>query len=103
MGATVGFCWGCHRVTVDREHADSAKLTSFTSFVSQHWICDHPLGFNIDCCEACGDLFLKWVSKNDEVRIRPAPGTCCPEMKFENGFCIGCGKKLYKQIKSKRI
>ena len=24
--------------------------------------------------------------------IRPAPGTCCPEMNIVNGVCEGCGK-----------
>lgn len=25
--------------------------------------------------------------------IRPAPGTCCPDMKIINGVCSGCDTK----------
>jgi len=24
--------------------------------------------------------------------IRPAPGTCCPDMRIKDGVCQGCGK-----------
>ena len=57
------WCWGCKRATIDREHAGSQAQRDFIA-VSQHWICEQPVGFNLDCCVECGDLFLKWVKKH---------------------------------------
>ena len=31
--------------------------------------------------------------KDISMRIRPAPNTCCPDMKYVENICIGCGKK----------
>jgi hypothetical protein len=38
-----------------------------------------------------------------EYSIRPAPGTCCPEMKIVDGVCQGCGRKFICDICGKQL
>ncbi len=33
------------------------------------------------------------MEDDGEFSIRPAPGTCCPEMRIKDGVCQGCGKE----------
>jgi len=42
------------------------------------------------------------MSKEEEwYGIRPAPGTCCPDMKVKDCVCQGCGKVYEKPSPTK--